>query len=613
MAQRRLQHLKLDTQAPPNKPKPIRSHTEFTLGGDNEVAIEEEIVEDTDGVSPLPLNPSASTPSNHVSQLRQQLRERGTSITFDSTVKLEDGHERHLLSPLPKQQDSKGKGRADRTTQPLQIPFKARPRRHSDAETDEYDLRTGAPIDQHHHVVQNYHRGEMRHPLLQSTVDELASVSSHPPVADKLPSLTSDYTASPLSEDIGTPANGSALGPSAPSPITIDSGRSDSLLPSRRSVSQRSFGSLGSVGRRHTIKSAGSSLSSPARSYLSQWRSNGPAAREPEPDDEGQEIRGAGPIYIIGRKIGFGGFSVVKEATTMEGDISVVRAVKIVRKQIKDISDSENERIQQDFDREVDVWRYLRHKYILPLIAAYSTEFATFCITKLNRDGTLFDLIAAHRRATPRGEWGLSTHLAQRYSYQLGSAIRYLHEDEHIVHRDIKPENCLLDLSAPDAATVGGNLLLCDFGMADWITSDARPADDAPSPGGNVGPSPTSTAIQGSLEYAAPEMLSAGRPIYSPAADMWAYGCVLYTLLTAELPFKHEFQPRLVMMISRGAYDMDKLVQAPAARDVGGHGAVDLVAGCLHADSEERLVIGDVLEMPWLDGCKALYEDADFA
>jgi serine/threonine protein kinase len=638
MAQRRLQELKLNTQAPVDYDHARRTPT-FSIDDDTDTASEMEAVDEAEEVSTTSgVSFSASSQSNDVSQLRERLYQRGTSITFNSTVRLDDGEQHDMGSPLPKPPASKGKTGEDAKSQPLEIPIKNRPRRHSDAERGEYDPITGEPLDQNHREVRKYHKGEMRHPLLQSTVDELAAQSSRLTVVDGLPSLTSDLTASPISENIRTPLNGGVL---ASSPLTISTGRTDAGMPSRRSVSQRSFGSLGSVGRRHNIKSAGSSLSSPARSYLSLWHS-GSVVREPEPDDEGQEFGDpTGPIYIIGRKIGFGGFSVVKEATTMDGDRSIVRAVKIVRKQIKDISDVENESIQQDFDREVDIWRCLRHKYILPLIAAYYSDFATLCITKLNKDGTLFDLVASHRRKYPKNEWGLPTHLAKRYIYQLGSAIRYLHEDAHVVHRDIKPENCLLDLSAPDADKVGGNILLCDFGMADWISNDTQQTsyidghnrssagdrdggdggDSNPDSGtgsplsgstGHVGPSQTSTAVQGSLQYAAPEMFIAGQPLYSSAADMWAYGCVMYTLLTCELPFKHEFQPRLVLMISRGSYDHQKLQNAPALLD-GGPDALSLVEGCLTVDPEQRFGIAQALDCEWLEGCKALYEESDFA
>ncbi|KAF2666903.1 kinase-like protein, partial [Microthyrium microscopicum] len=302
--------------------------------------------------------------------------------------------------------------------------------------------------------------------------------------------------------------------------------------------------------------------------------------------------------YIIGRKIGYGGFSVIKEVTTMgENHEQVVCAVKIVRKQIKGKSDADNERVQTDFEREVDVWRYLKHRYILPLIAVYDTPFATFCITKLNSGGTLFDLIRTRRKESSSiAEAGLPVALARRYIYQLGSAIRYLHEDVRAVHRDIKPENCLLDMSAPNASIEGGNVLLCDFGMADFIHNEHRQTSDAHA---NIGPSQTSTNIQGSLEYTAPELISQSSPVYSAAADIWAYGCVMYTLLTGRMPFTHEFQPRLVLMIETGAYDREALQTCPAVSESDAS-AIDLVERCLTLHPDDRASIAEVLQHPWL-------------
>jgi Protein kinase domain len=540
--------------------------------------------------------PSIYSTSN-VSQLRHALRDRGISISFNPEVRLDDGDSRALDEPLPKATAS----RNTTETPPQSIPIRQRPRRHSDTEREEYDVVTGAPLEQRPRG--RYLPGEMRHPLLQSTVDDLAR-DSHIPISGMVPSLTSEMTASPLSEDVGTPLDRRLLSPVDSSPLDF-SGRSREAGVGRRSVSQRSFGSLGSVGRRRTIKSATSSLSSPARSFLSQWTHSEP--KEPDPDEDGQEIAGSG--YIIGRQIGYGGFSIVREVTTMEGDTKVVRAVKIVRKQIQDRSDVDNEQLQNDFEREVSVWRYLQHRYILPLISVYDTPFATFCITKLNTGGTLFDLIRARRKDKTLPN-GLPANLAKRYIYQLGSAIRYLHEDIRVVHRDIKPENCLQDMSSSDSSANGGNVLLCDFGMADFIHNErSHMLED--EHGANIGPSQTSTSIQGSLAYTAPELINTNHTVYSTAADMWAFGCTMYTLLTGDLPFQHEFQPRLIMMISKGDYDTEALMSCPAVQE-SGHSVIELVKGCLTLHPDERWTISQALECEWLQGCRALYEESDF-
>ena len=381
-----------------------------------------------------------------------------------------------------------------------------------------------------------------------------------------------------------------------------------------------------------------------------------------EPDDEGQEI-GDHSEYIIGRQVGFGGFSVVKEAFTIENGEKVARAVKIVKKRVSGKTESQNDEFQSAFEHEVSIWRFLQHRYILPLIAVYDSPFATFCVTKLNIGGTLFDLVRERRRAADRsrsqssesqsqsplprkssGSYGfpaegttllrgIPQHLARRYSYQLASAIRYLHEDVRVVHRDIKLENCLLDMSGPRAMEDGGNVVLCDFGMADFIASEIR---STPSPCMSPSPSPPpvehkirtkaapsvkspksvnksaasfpnesngtsseiATAVTGSLAYAAPETLSSTTPIFSPTVDIWAFGVVLYALSTGNLPFSHPFEPRLVTAILKGVFDIEILQKAGMAQD-----ATSRIEACLDADTERRPSIGEVLECSWYRGC----------
>lgn len=286
----------------------------------------------------------------------------------------------------------------------------------------------------------------------------------------------------------------------------------------------------------------------------------------------------------------------------MENEKKIVRAVKIVRRRLKDKDEHENDRVQAQFEHEVSIWRFLKHRYILPLLEVYITDFATFCITPLNEGGTLFDLVRG-RRTLPPGERGLDAYRARRYIYQLGSAIRYLHEDARIVHRDIKLENCLLDMSVD-----GGNVLLCDFGIADFIHSDNVHSPTSPHAFmRHIGPSETSTSVTGSLNYAAPEIVSGGAAVLAPAVDMWAYGVCMYTLVTGDLPFQHSFQPKLVMLISKGAWNMAALMDSPAVKADGARCA-DVVRGCLATDADARYTIRQVLDDAWLAGCKELYE-----
>lgn len=303
--------------------------------------------------------------------------------------------------------------------------------------------------------------------------------------------------------------------------------------------------------------------------------------------------------YVIGKQIGFGGFSVVKEVTTMVDDVKIKRAVKIVRKQAHN-TENENDKIQAEFDHEVSIWRYLNHSNILPLIEVYDTPYATFCFTKLVTNGTLWDLLKQNRQ-------GLPVHIARKYAFQLASAIRYLHEDVRIIHSDIKLENCLIDVSADGE----GNLLLCDFGMAEQMpgSTDDDDLDSSCSYGSKIRRRNATTDVKGSLQYSSPEMMAISAPPLSAAVDMWAYGVVLYALHVGDLPFNHSFQPKLQMMIAKGDWDIKKFRNAEPF--IGDHEscamALTVVKGCLRKNVERRWSIGMVLDSEWL---KEFVEDS---
>ena len=280
----------------------------------------------------------------------------------------------------------------------------------------------------------------------------------------------------------------------------------------------------------------------------------------------------------------------------MKNGIKVIRAVKIVRKQAHNL-EHENDKIQAEFEKEVSIWRYLSHPYILPLIEVYDSPHATFCFTKLVSGGTLLDVVKKKKH-------GLPAHVAQKYAYQLASAIRYLHEDVRIIHRDIKLENCLIDVSVDDE----GSLLLCDFGLAEQVPGSNDSDSDSESSYGSDGRRQqycrgTSVEIKGSLQYASPEVVATTAPPLTAAVDMWAYGVVLYALHVGELPFSHPFQPKLQMMIAKGDWDVEKFrnAQAFAGDAEMAMMALSVVKGCLCKNVERRWGIDKVLESEWLE------------
>ncbi|KAJ4356812.1 uncharacterized protein N0V89_004849 [Didymosphaeria variabile] len=533
---------------------------------------------------------AVTSSSSSEEDIEQQFRRRAKSITFNKEVTLDSGNRHAIEVPLPKS--------------------KTVPRSFESDGSNEQDY---FEMQMRQQRLPQQPKNASRYPLLQTTVDELAAGQEY---NDNVASLTSETTASPL-EEVHTPRDEpseymlSPLHTSSPIGFPQMDEKKRRNPPGRSKSYQVGEGdSILRRGSRRASARTGRSLSSmsPAASFLASYKTHGPL-KPPQPDDEGQGI-GYDGEYIIGKQIGWGGFSVVKEVMSFENGKRVTNAVKIVRKQVDDKDELENDQIQTQFDHEVEIWRFLRHAYILPLMRVYTTDFATFCITKLNKGGTLYDLV---REMHKNKKNGLAAKLAKRYVYQLASAVRYLHNDVQVVHRDIKLENCLLDMTGPRADVEGGDVLLCDFGMADFIVSDQRDSPEPQSVGQNhnIGPSGTSTCIVGSLPYAAPELFTSNVPIFSPAADVWAFGVVVYALLTGYLPFNEGLNARTAIKIQNAEYDLDLLRNSEALQERDAAEALALVTGCLTIDPEKRWNIHDILECPWLAGCSQLYEEVD--
>jgi serine/threonine protein kinase len=526
---------------------------------------------------------AVGSPGSADDDLEALFRRRKMSISFDNEVKLDTGDRLGLEVRVPK-------------------PAPRHSRSYTPDDEGSYSDNEYLEMPFHQRRPVQLPRNQSRYPLLQTTVDDLAN---DPEYADQVASLTSEATASPLDElrtPLETPSSLSEFplfsplrsGPTRNRSFRSEIGEDGSLRKTSRRSSNRSGRSLSSM--------------SPAASFLQRYKASEAPIKASEPDDEGQGI-GYDSEYIIGKQIGYGGFSVVKEVTSMDDNGKpVVEAVKIVRKQQSNKSEFENDQIQTQFDHEVEIWRFLRHPYILPLLRVYTTDFATFCIIKLNKGGTLFDLVRETRR---KKENGLPKHLVKRYAYQLASAIRYLHNDVQVVHRDVKLENCLIDMTVPNAERDGGDILVCDFGMADFIISDQRdsPEPNAPGENHNIGPAGTSTSVAGSLQYAAPELFDASASVFSPAADIWAFGVVLYALLTANLPFNGGLDVKTTANIQQGEWDEGLLSSALAVQDGGLEDVLTLLRGCLDMDPEKRWTIRDVLECAWLRDCEKQFED----
>ncbi|KAJ5633834.1 hypothetical protein N7528_001676 [Penicillium herquei] len=532
---------------------------------------------------------------------------RRPSISFNPKVSVDSGHEQPLGEPLAKDElKNRPPLKFESRTSGLRNALSQDEDHLATQQANLWGWETKRPQDQ-----RGIPTGASRGQSVVSPGDESTAVELDHPT-----SLTSLSTASPSQDEVRTPPG--SVKDDMLSPLYITSPTQSFASPEdrgsswsggfvtpfgskpRSSTLDRS-GSLRNSTRFSSRRSTNSSGKSPASMFLSMWSNQGqneePAA---QPDDEGQLV---GTDYVLGKQIGFGGFSTVKEAYKVEGQGKTKRlAVKIVKKQVTGRTERENDDVQAEFDHEVRVWRYLNHPHVLTLDSVYETDYATFCFTKLAIGGTLFDLVRQNRQ-------GLDSELAKKYIYQLASAIRYLHEDARVVHRDIKLENCLLDpIEAPDG-TIDSTLVLCDFGMAEWMVTDhggdsPDPYDevaDRPPPS-KMGPAGSSTSVAGSLEYASPELLQSSNGLIHPSVDMWAFGVIIYTVIVGSRPFQDSFAPRIQANIIHGKWNEDAVLGQITDENLrqDRKDALELIKGCLDMDPHNRWTVRDVLECSWL-------------
>lgn len=236
--------------------------------------------------------------------------------------------------------------------------------------------------------------------------------------------------------------------------------------------------------------------------------------------------------------------------------------------------------------------RQLKHKNITDLLEFIETKEHFFIVIELVQGGELFHQIVKLTY--------FSEDLARHVIIQVADAIRYLHEQAGVVHRDIKPENLLFQpiefvpsnrvevnvndeedkedegLFMPGIGGGGiGTIKLADFGLSKIIWDQ-----NTMTPCGTVG-------------YTAPEIVNDQR--YSKSVDMWALGCVLYTILCGFPPFYDESVSVLTEKVAKGEYTF----LSPWWDDISKE-AKDLVSHLLTVNPERRYTVEQFLAHPWI-------------
>ena len=221
-----------------------------------------------------------------------------------------------------------------------------------------------------------------------------------------------------------------------------------------------------------------------------------------------------GPYEIIGL-VGKGGMGEVYRASDTRLDRTV--AIKVLLEQ--------DPQRQQRFKREAKAVSSLNHPHICTLHDVGEENGTHFLVMEFLDGETLAERMQKGRLALPQ---------ALDFAIQIADALDRAHR-QGVVHRDLKPGNIMI--------TKAGVKLL-DFGLAKQKDQGAPPFEMSAIPTRDVAPLTQEGTILGTLQYMAPEQLDGEEA--DARADIFAFGAILYEMVTGRRAFEGKSQASLI-------------------------------------------------------------------
>jgi eukaryotic-like serine/threonine-protein kinase len=260
--------------------------------------------------------------------------------------------------------------------------------------------------------------------------------------------------------------------------------------------------------------------------------------------------------YEVVSLLGAGGMGEVYRArdTKLRRDVAL--------KVLPDVLRNDPERLAR-FEREARLLASLNHPNIATIHQIEEIGGISALVLELVEGPTLADRLT---------EGALQREEALGIARQIVSALEAAHE-VGVVHRDLKPANIKL---RPD-----GTVKVLDFGLAKALESrtDAAPNSDLPT---RTSPAMTQIGrVLGTVAYMSPERLR-GLPA-DQRADIWAFGCVLFEMLSGLRAFPGDHWSDISAGVLEREPDFARLPRGTP------HSVRRLLQWCLEKDPRRRL------------------------
>ncbi|KAI6184696.1 Serine/threonine-protein kinase PLK [Aphelenchoides bicaudatus] len=276
-------------------------------------------------------------------------------------------------------------------------------------------------------------------------------------------------------------------------------------------------------------------------------RSNKPVLKE-VPELVNGKLNHRQTIFKRGKFLGKGGFARCYELFAEREKLTF--AGKVISKQIL-TKKSQKDKVMQ----EIMIHAELKHPNIVRLEGHFEDIDNVYVLLELCPKRSLMELHKRRRTVTEPE--------ARYFVNEIVNGCQYLHNLK-IIHRDLKLGNLFLNEYL--------NIKIGDFGLATKMEFDGQ----------------KKLTLCGTPNYIAPEMLLKAGHSYS--VDIWAIGCILFTLLVGKPPFETESLKQTYSKIRHNEYSIPKRI---------GQHAHNLISALLAPAPENRPNIHDIPNYPF--------------